>query len=75
MLASFNVGIKVALKTPIKLKVYPSIVKNGDVLTVGMAGTSGNTVDLDVVNMKGIAFTFLNQCHAAHAKVNHTHST
>ena len=33
--------------------MYPSIVNNGDVLTVEIAGTSGNSVHLDVVNMNG----------------------
>jgi hypothetical protein len=50
---TYSKVVSVALKTSIKMKVYPSIVKNGDVLTVEMAGTSGNTVDLDVVNMNG----------------------
>ncbi len=45
--------VSVALNTPFKVKVFPTIVKNGDVLTVETTGTAGSTVDFDVVNMYG----------------------
>lgn len=50
---TYSKVVSVALKTAFKIKVFPSIVKNGDVLTVETAGTSGTSVDIDVVNMNG----------------------
>ena len=42
-----------ALKTPIKVNVYPSVVKNGDILTIETLGASGKVFDVDVVNLNG----------------------
>lgn len=50
---TYSKVISVALKTALKVKVYPSVVKNGDILTVETIGSSGKTIDIDIVNMAG----------------------
>ena len=47
---TYSKVVAIASKAPAKLKVYPSIVTNGDVLTIE---TSGRTSDIYVINMNG----------------------
>ena len=50
---SYSKVISVALKSAFKVKVYPSIVKNGDVITVETGDFSDKATTIDVVNMAG----------------------
>lgn len=50
---TYSKVLSVALKTSFKVKVYPSVVKNGDILTVEAIGSSDKTVQVDIVNMAG----------------------
>ena len=50
---TYSKVLSVALKTAFKVKVYPSVVKNGDILTVETIGSSDKKVQVDIVNMAG----------------------
>ena len=52
---SYSKVVSVALKTAFKVKVYPSIVKNGDVVTVETGDFSDKSTTIDIVNMAGQA--------------------
>ena len=50
---SYSKVVSVALKTVFKVKVYPSIVKNGDVVTVETGNFSDKSTTIDIINMAG----------------------
>ena len=50
---SYSKVVSVALRTDFKVKIYPSIVKNGDILTVETGDFSDKTMTIEVVNMAG----------------------
>ena len=50
---TYSKVVSVASKTAFKLKVFPSIVKNGDILNIETVGLSGAPIDIYVVNMNG----------------------
>ncbi len=50
---TYSKVLSVALNTAFKLKVYPTVVKNGDVITIDAIGSSDKPVQIDVVNMNG----------------------
>ena len=52
---SYSKVVSVALKTAFKVKVYPSIVKNGDIVTVETGDFSDKLTTIDIVNMAGQA--------------------
>lgn len=52
---SYSKVVSVALKTAFKVKVYPSIAKNGDVVTVETGDFSDKSTTIDIVNMAGQA--------------------
>ncbi len=50
---TYSKVLSVALNTAFKIKVYPSVVRNGDILTIEAVGSSDKTVQVDIVNMAG----------------------
>ena len=52
---SYSKVVSVALKTAFKVKVYPSIAQNGDVVTVETGDFSDKSTTIDIVNMAGQA--------------------
>ncbi|MBL7814734.1 MAG: T9SS type A sorting domain-containing protein [Saprospiraceae bacterium] len=50
---NYSKTISVAVKTPFKIKVYPTVVKNGDLVTVETVGASASGIDIQVLNMSG----------------------
>lgn len=52
---SYSKVVSVALKTAAKVKIYPSIAKNGDMITVQTGDFSDASTVIEVVNMAGQA--------------------